>query len=325
MDKYVKFAICLLLAGSAQAVTTTWVPAGAGDWTTAANWNTGNVPTAGDDTRITVGSVAQVTLNGAGAAHRLIMENGSGLTIGASGNLVLGAEQTLIGNGAAAPTTSITVDGGVLTGGGNFGLGIAAGSFTALILNSGTVNANGGWLAAGYGGSGDVFVNGGTLNTSAGTPFYVGLNNGSTGGLTVTDGQLVLGSHLIVGSAAGSTGDVVINGGVTTTIALNFGGAGTQSLDLNGGQLITTGGFAEGANSTFYIGSGELVFNGGQTLAEVQTLVSGSNWIFDDTASVVDSGSGIVVTSIPEPATMGLLVLFGGALLGARRRRLFNR
>ena len=115
-----------------------------------------------------------------------------------------------------------------------------------------------------------------------------------------------------------------VDGGSVTAQALNFGGAGTQTLDLNGGQLINNGGFAASPSSTFYIGSGELIFApaSGAILEDVEGLVSQPNRIFDDTASVYDSGSGIVVTSIPEPGTFGLLAIFGGALIGVRRFRM---
>jgi len=285
-------AVLFLLLLSGVSMANTWI-GGAGDWATGANWDTGSVPDAGDQTHINTGATAQASVSTAGAlSAKLVMENGSGLTLASGGNLAVGG-QALLGNAASSVGSSITVEGGQLSVATEFALGVTGGGL--LVINTGTVNANGAWLIPGYqaGSTGDIVVNGGALNTAG--PLYTGFNG--DGSLTVNGGNVNLSSHLIVGANAGSIGDVIINSGVTTATALNFSGAGVQSLDLNGGQLITTGGFEEGAGSTFYIGSGELVFNGGQTLSQVQGLVAGSNWIFDDTASVFERDGAIVVTS----------------------------
>ena len=314
MNKQMKFAIGALLAPG-MVLASTWTGT-TGDWADGVNWDTA-VPGAADPTHINAGAVAQANVTTPGAlSAQLVMENGSGLTIAAGGNLAVGG-QALLGNAPSSVGSTITLDGGQLSVATEFAFGVTGGGI--LDINSGTVNANGPWLMAGYlGGSiGDITLNGGALNTLG--PLYVGFDG--DGSLTVNDGVVSLNSHLIVGNDLGSIGDVEINGGTVTAQALNFGGAGTQTLDLNGGQLINNGGFVASPSSTFYIGSGELIFTA-SPLEDVQDLVSGSNWIFDDTALVYDSGSGIVVTSIPEPGTFGLLAIFGGALIGVRRFRM---
>ena len=317
MNKQIKFAIGALLAPG-MVLASTWIGT-TGDWADAANWDTA-VPGAADPTHINAGAVAQASVTTPGAlSAQLVMENGSGLTIAAGGDLAVGG-QALLGNAPSSLGSTITLDGGQLSVAAEFAFGVTGGGI--LDINSGTVNANGPWLMAGYlGGSiGDITLDGGALNTLG--PLYVGFDG--DGSLTVNDGTVSLGSHLIVGANAGSIGDIEINGGSVTAQALNFGGGGMQTLDLNGGQLINNGGFAASPGSTFYIGSGELIFTpaSGASLEDVEDLVSQPNWIFDDTALVYDSGSGIVVTSIPEPATIGLIAIFGGALMGIRRFRI---
>lgn len=324
INRYVTYGIAvgLLLAGSAQAVTTEWANNVPGDWETASNWNTGNLPTSADDTRIRPSgatAATQVALNSAGSAGRLLLDNGTGLTVGAGGILTIGnVGRTQLGNAASSLGSTITINGGQMSIASELVLG-ATGS-GMLTVNSGLVDVNGAWLIPGYsaGGYGHITVNGGALNTVG--HVYTGLSG--SGDLTVGGGNVFIGGQLIVANSAASVSTISINGGVTSAGALNFGASGTQTLDLNGGQLLTRGGFAEGANSTFYIGSGELIFGGGQALVDVQNLVSGANWIFDDTASVFEREGTVVVTSIPEPATLGLLGIFGGALVACRRYRL---
>ena len=325
MKKHIGYgiAVCLLLLqGMAMAVTTEWANPAPGDWATASNWATGNVPTSLDDTRIRPpgsSSFVQVTLDSAGAAGRLLLDNGTGLTVAANGILTVGnVGRTQLGNATTSLGSTITIDGGQMSVASEVIIGERGSGM--LTVNSGTFSVGGAWLIPGYvaGGYGHITVNGGALNTAG--HIYTGLNG--SGDLTVGGGNVYVGGTLIVANSAASVSTIAINGGVTSVGGLDFGRAGTQTLDLNGGQLITRGGFAAGVNNTFYIGSGELVFGGGQSLYDIQNLVAGANWVFDDTASVFEREGTVVVTSIPEPATIGLLGLFGGALIAIRRYRL---
>jgi len=298
--KYCGIVLGLLLPGAVMA--STWV-GGTGDWSVGANWGPVGVPGSLDDTLFTEGGAAdQATLSATAASAKLVMENGAGLTIASGGNLSVGG-QALLGNADTSVGSTILVDGGQLSVGAEFAFGVTGGA-SLTIANAGTVNANGAWLIPGYqpGSTGAIVVDG-TLNSAG--PLYVGFKGNGT--LTVNGGNVNLSSHLIVGSEAGSTGNLVINGGVTTTIALNLGaGGGTQTLHLNGGQLVTTGGFADGANLTVYVGSGELIFKGGQPLEDVQDMVANgaATWIFEEETSIEENPDGsITVTSIPRPPT----------------------
>lgn len=304
MKKYYSIALCAALLPSV-VMAGIWSGSN-GDYSVGSNWDTGTVPGIADAADI-YGAVA-VTVSTTEQANRFLTGSGGSITIVAGGELT-SATQALI---AQSGTGSLLIDGGTLTVGTEFPVGVDGQG--TLTINSGTINANGPWLIAGYNSAstGDIVINGGALNAAG--HLYIGLNG--SGSLTINDGNVTLDGQLVVASAAGGTGNIIINGGVTTAAGLNFGQAGTQTLDLNDGQLITTGGFTEGVNSTFLIGSGELIFAGGSTYAEVETLVSQSNWIFDGAKSIVDNGDGtITVTSVIEPSTMGLLGLIGEAVL----------
>jgi len=268
---------------------------------------------------------------GAGTTGSLLMSGGTA-TIGGTfytglmGNGTLTVNSgTVNANGiaviasAASSTGFAVMNGGVMNVAADFTVGdFGTGGLT---LNGGTLNANGGWTMVGRrpGVLGTLLVDGGDFNSTGN--LFIGAEG--TGILTVNSGSVNLGGWLI-GSKynAGATADLVINGGVVSASSMDLSGLGAVTLDLNGGLLITRSGvLLEDADSTFYIGAGELRFDG-SAYGDVLAQVSGSNFIYDDTMSVTDNGTYISVTSIPEPATLGLMVFFGGAAIAIRRHLL---
>lgn len=323
MKKHVKLSVALyaLLVPGMVMATQTWVNwQNDQDWSNAGNWNGLAVPTAADDAFFNQGpGVPGAIVSTAGAVgNRLIMDNGVTVTVAAGGDLTLGT-QALLGNGAGSVNNNLVVDGGTLTVTTEFAVG--NGGAGSLTVNSGTANANGGWLTAGNAGSGDIVVNGGALNVLS--HMYAGI--GGSGNITVNGGTVNIGGQLIGALTGGQTGNLTIAGGTTSAAVLDFNNAGTSTLDLTGGQLIIAGGLGQDADSTFNVGAGELLFTG-LALADVNWAIDngGGTWNFaganGNVRSVTDDGLGtITVTAIPEPATMGLMALFGGVVLGYRR------
>ncbi|RKX43690.1 MAG: hypothetical protein DRP64_07855 [Verrucomicrobia bacterium] len=326
--KKVKYTIALcalLVPGMAMAVNFTWVNWQADqNWADGGNWNQlGAVPTAADDTHFNQGAgVAGAVVSTPGAtAFGLVMDNVSSLSIATGGTLTLSGQGN-IANSAASVGNAISVDGGTFNSQA-IALGIAGEA--SLTVNSGTYNQAGAWLIAGYGAgaTGTLNVNGGTMN---GTLLLLG--NGGTGNGTVTGGAISLSSQLQIAVGAGSAGHLVMDGGTLTGVGMNFGNGGTAVVDLNGGQLINNGGTAINGNATINVGAGEWIFTA-SSVADVNWMIdnSGATWNFaganGNVRSVTDDGLGnVTVTAIPEPATMGLMALFGGALL--RFRRMFR-
>jgi len=320
MKKHTKLsiAVCALLApGMVMAGATTWNNVG-GDfsWTNPLNWDIGSVP-ALDDTHINNGDAVQVNAGDAAFSTRLVLDNGSSINVANTASLdVYG--QSLWGNGAGSIATGNI--NGAFTVTAEQGLGMAAGAVTTLNVDSGAVvDVQGAWLIGGYGAgaTGNINVNGGSLNVVS--HLYAGLEG--TGNLTVNSGTVNIGGNLIMAAGGAATGTFTANGGVTTINGMNMGaGAGTSMVSaFNGGEVINVGGFANGPNATYYVGGGKLTFVG-TPYDDVHALVSGADWTYADQMMVVDNGDGsISVTSIPEPATMGLMALFGGAMFAARR------
>jgi hypothetical protein len=102
------------------------------------------------------------------------------------------------------------------------------------------------------------------------------------------------------------------------------------TLSLNGGSIVATGNldvdFGTQADSyvEFLAGGGSLTAAYGGAFANFGAVTNDVNGIFVDTNAggleFTDNGSSFTVTSIPEPATLGLIAAFGGGLLFIRRR-----
>ena len=125
------------------------------------------------------------------------------------------------------------------------------------------------------------FTNRSTAND---THFYISYNNGSSLTLDTTD----VSTNAVHGATA-----VVSDAGKYTQIATLTGAAGTMSIDLT--SIITTA-----------------QVNGG-----LVRLAYVDNNYLGDVRFQNESG---IVTTIPEPATLGMVGVFGAAVLFIRRR-----
>ena len=74
--------------------TQTWITGTSGDWSTAADWSSGVVPSSTDDAVISIAYPYVMTVNGTAVANSLTMYDAS-LTV--SGTLTLGTSLTLDG------------------------------------------------------------------------------------------------------------------------------------------------------------------------------------------------------------------------------------
>lgn len=218
------FGGALLPAGSLLAAT--W-DEGGGDlnYATAANWNPDGVPTgAGAVANISV--TANVTHNTASAFT----------TTGAAANLILG--------GAAGVTTVLNVlpGSGTLTFGGN---GYATAAQIGAFEGNGTINLSGGLVRIGTGLAGDDASINVATSTSGTAP--------ATGAINVSGGTLQVGRRILIAANSTSrTGTVTLSGtGVIKMVSTGLTGegdlgmirlgAGTVTLNLDGGELIGRG------------------------------------------------------------------------------------
>jgi hypothetical protein len=146
--------------------TQTWITGVSGDWSTAADWSSGVVPSATDDAVININNNSNVvTVNGTEVAHSLTLYNESMVSVG--GSLTLGTSLTLNGD-------QLTLSGGSLSA---QSITVGSGSIFGILSGYGTVSAA-------VSGDIDILANGGTLKVQGsltGDTGYFGFSsNGAT-------------------------------------------------------------------------------------------------------------------------------------------------
>ncbi|OAI57011.1 hypothetical protein AYO49_00395 [Verrucomicrobiaceae bacterium SCGC AG-212-N21] len=322
-------------------------PAGA---PTSGPFGTGTVILAGSamrattSTAITIGNNVQLAANtsfissGTAASDKVLTFTGA-VTI-------TGGDRTITQSSGA----NTVFTGNIGDGGNNLGLNIA-GTATSAIVTTGA-NSYGG--TTNIGGTSTLMVNG--THTGAGT-YTVSSGATLTGGgaITTKAGSSVsigAGGILSVGNGTSSAVDLVIttSAGGALTFASNTSilrldifsdaspGTGSDqtgdptradklvvvgNVELNGARLIV--GDPNNVGGTFSLGDKWDIFDWGTpptgnftiNLSDLPTLGTGLAW---DTSDLLAGGSISVITAVPEPSRVLLLVLAGMALLMRRRR-----
>jgi hypothetical protein len=178
MQKFLFFTLFLLLVCQLQAQTITWTNAGGTlEWTDAANWDTGEVPAAGDDVLI---EDDDVTLTGTTTIQRVQVGSGATLTIAAASVLNIdgfaGDDDGLETTPSADIFNNGTINISNLSGGAADGVYVRKTFINAGTLNITGVGHHGISLAAG------AMTNTGTINISA-----VGLDDNESDYISVDD------------------------------------------------------------------------------------------------------------------------------------------
>ena len=265
------FAAAILLAVSVANAETWWegdAPDGDGRtyWEDSGNWWNGfSLPAHFVRRNFTEGKSRVVCFRSANEfAGYLVFGNDHADESGEAGPVVFRAD------GAAAGFKST-----------NENIFIGAGDHEGSIkVESGTYNANEWVVGQGYAGSLEVV--GGTLIGR--NQIFVGVNDGSVGNLTISDGGVVMcgegtaEKYVQLSQNAGSTGTININDGGTLVTAHIQPGTGTPVVNFNGGTLrVNYGGtiFGSRANFTNYVNAagGTLDTAGFETY--VKALVKG--------------------------------------------------
>lgn len=188
--------------------------------------------------------------------------------------------------------------------------GASAARKGTLTIDSGGEVSIGGWLGIGTGTAGSATVNG-TLNVSG--HLWMGTQNlgHSVGSLTIGDGGVVnVGGNIGLGTINASTAS-----GGSATVTVNDGGL--LSLD----HWSATGSIQ--SNSVLNINLGGTVVVGGNRVSEANDYFTDGKIASDQGGinAIYDSETlTTTIVAIPEPATVGLVAMFGGAVLFIRRR-----
>lgn len=233
-----------LLAGSADAIDTTWQVA-SGDWSTGGNWNSGE-PTASDKAFLSNGGTIDITQSGE-TANRFYINGGSsgGGTVNMSGG------DMYISTGASSPTFYLGRDGGGVVATWNHSGGTLAGAANAQ-LQVGT------WSGGPAGGNGYFYHTGGTVNVPV---LFVGSYATGRYELTGSSAQLTTEASSIGYGATWGTG-------LGTLLQTD----GTHDT----GYLCVGGGWNDGGTGTYNMQGGSLTVNGWLDLGWVDSTSAGN-------------------------------------------------
>ncbi|PVZ78599.1 hypothetical protein C9426_34460, partial [Serratia sp. S1B] len=235
-----------------------------------------------------------------------VIVNGGQITTAKDNNFVVGrgGTGTLELNNNGRVTTDFALIGGEI-----WRNGLVAQGTGTVVLNDNSLFDNTSNIALGLGpiSSGTVTVNdNSTMTTKAG--LYVGY--AGYGELTVNGGTVNAVEGVSVGTVAGATGIVNLNGGVMTTRQL-IGEDGSALVTFNGGTLR-----ALANKSDFIDGFGAIqVGAGGATIdSNGYNIASNSGFSGAENATLIKAGAGTLNINADNSAFLGLLRVDAGIL-----------
>jgi fibronectin-binding autotransporter adhesin len=240
-------AMPMLVAADASAVVRTWVATN-GNWSTAANWSGGVVPTASDDAGI---------LGASGLSSRSVTYDYTGPAVTL---LFLRIDRSAAASG---PNSLIQSANTLHTA--TEQIGVSQGSFYTL---SGGTNTVDGLLTLGVNGASGGNVGAGGYNLS-GTGFLsagtIVLGDAGFGSMNMSGGTASFG-NVILGNSGFGAGQLVHSAGsisVTNLFRIGLGPASTGTYNLSGtGALAPAGGLIAGDQGSGAVNqSGGLIFN----------------------------------------------------------------
>lgn len=352
----------LLVMGTPASAATLWEGDDSADFFTASNWDNGlptlanqgtinsvslpnNAPTVdanlnGVDVIQAGGTVTATTNFGQFTGNTIYTLTGgtfdqSGLAGNNAVSVQSGASLTM--NGATASALfdhNLTAAGTVAVMNGSLDVGlnlIVTGIATASggnVTTSGSVRANGGtvnWSGAtgtlssvvvGYNSNGTWNHSAGSVVTTGGGDLQIGRTDGSASGLAVfTGGSFTSADDLVLeeGTLRFGLGPGVVT--VSDTISILDGFGFIDFLTGSGGSLTV--------NNDAY--DFEALWDGDDLLFDGQSKTDLGGLAFDDTLFKVTTlaGTSTTLSLVPEPSTVGLLVVAAavGVVLLLRRRR----
>ncbi len=308
------------LTFTAQAgVTGTWNGSGGdGNWTTAGNWQGGNVPATGADLTFAGSSQTNIATGGnqttgainfaAGASAFTI----SGNTIVLGGNLANNSSNTQTINSAIALNSDRTLSAN--TGSLAVGGGIALsnnGALPGTLTFSGSENTS----VTGVIADGPAF-GGSLLKTGAGTLALTG-NNTFNGTLTINDGVVSANSGDALGSGAGPVGpgnqgpNSLIFGGGTLQASGDIASSQYRYLIMDSTGIIDTNGNNVTINGVI-VGPGGLTKNGAGNLTLKQATTVANTYLGETT---INEGTLFMDSvSVLGGTTSGTTVMNNGSL-----------
>ena len=199
-----------------------------GDWTNAASWDNGVVPTAASNTRIGSGapgmSVCTAYLHAADSAVSATLR---------------------IGDQAAGQYGTLNIEGGLLAVGGVIYMAHLAGN-TGFVVQSSGVLSNGTDIYIGEYGRGSWTMTGGTITNTG--QLRIGEYTGANGEMRVSGESFVRTTQLVLSRNAGSRGTLIQEGGTILHTGAGYVGY------LAYGRLVASNGVMNGSGQSFQVG-----------------------------------------------------------------------
>ena len=292
-----------------------------GDWSLAADWSTGAVPTSADDVSILAPGSYLITVDSADVANSLNFDASQAALFEGAGSLTISGALT-VNSGFVSLNEANTI-GGVSVGAATLALGVSG------ALGTGVVAVNGGELlgtanasfANALALSGNVTIaaaNGTTLNENA-SSYQLAANTTLNFGGPGEGGTIIW--HTGAGSVVPAMGDITIQAGALigadsglasifgnspqTTVAagatLDLGGYSATIHELLGAGTVTD----SGAAATFTLGATNfsgaisgalsLVFDGDASLSGTETMSGGAT--LNGPVTVTNTGTYDIVAN----------------------------
>ena len=322
----------LCLASAAFGADVLWINSVGGNWSTAANWNTGTVPGPSDNVLLSNSGTYTVTLDVDATVASLTVGGTSGAqTLSASSRTItINTSSAISANGILNLINSTAAGVGILTSQGT--LNIENSTINAALVNQGLLVFRGGAnnLAGSFenqaGGTlrviGDGSFSGAQLTlalgfTNHGLIELTSVVNAQPATLIVTSGTLVNTAGAQINVLAGSG-----NGGRTLTAQLDNQG----TLNVATSLLINKASVAQIDEGTINVSAGQtLQISGGTFEINARGVLQGSGTVDVSNISFTNSGSVnpgsalghlSVVGSFPQTASGAVNVEIGGRTLG---------
>jgi hypothetical protein len=316
-DTAISNAFSVVAPGNANA----WINPAGGNWSNAANWSKGTVPTATDTVTITQSGTYTVNLDVNGTYGFLTVGAPSGTQ-----TLSIAANTLTAGNGVFAPNAALSLSGnGTLAVAGAL---VVSGPMTwtggTIDVRSGVLTLGGG-EGAGFGGVATV-ATGAALDLAGGTFALDTITTVSGGGtVAVTAGTLNLnGQPLVINGDFATAGTGVLqmtqaSDSLVVTGSAAFGGGSTTGL-LTNGVLVLYGDFTQAVNATAFAPSG--VFNTTLVGAVDQNIAfanPGSSYFQELLVDSTSASHNIVLQTnvVVADSLNSLPSLYGGSVIGA--------
>jgi T5SS/PEP-CTERM-associated repeat protein len=137
----------------------------------------------------------------------------------------------------------------------------------------------------------------------------LGLNKGDVSRITLRGGTLTAGD-CVIGSAAGSSGNVSVTGGAWKNVTLTIGAAGSGGMTVTGGQVTSFGGSVGGSTG----GQGNVTLNGTTAAWQVVGNLQAGNSSRGSANIAVGNGASLDVGGLLDIRKTAAINLNGGTL-----------